>query len=199
MERKSSSHMLINERRDYFRIEDTVLLRYREINESCALANNVPRQFEDDPAFSLMHELQLIDIENNKYVRALTEQSLELEAYIKNLNKKIDLIAAKLVEREEGAPDKVKVKISISEGGLSFHSNSEVAHDSHLAVQLTFLPSQHALVLFCKVINCTRDANGFSVALSFVNLKDSDRQYIAKHIMQLQLAQRRQESDDETS
>lgn len=198
MERKPSSRMLINERRDYFRIEDTVLLRYHQINESCALANNVPRQFEDDPAFSLMHELQLIDTDNNKYIRALTEQSIELEAYIKNLNKKVDLIAAKLVEREEGAPDQVKLNISISEGGLSFHSDSEIAHGSHLAIQLTFLPSQHALVLFCKVINCTREANGFAVALSFVNLKDYDRQYIAKHIMQLQLAQRRQDSSDET-
>lgn len=189
--------MLINERRNYFRIDDTVLLRIQPVNETSALANIIPRQFADDPGYSLMHEMQLIDQENHKYLRLIAGQNPDLEAYLKGLNKKIDLIAAKLVESEQHAPDQQKHKISISEGGLSFLSEIEHAHDSYLAVQLTLLPSQHSLILFCKVINCSPQQSGYTVALSFVNLKDSDRQYIAKHLMQLQLAERRQQSHDQ--
>lgn len=197
MERKQSSHMLINERRNYFRVEDTFLLRIHPIDETSALSNSIPRQFEEDPSYSLMNELQTIDHDNNKYLRGIAELNSEIEAYLKGLNKKIDLIAAKMVESEQQAPDQKKITISISEGGLSFISPKEFAHDSHLALQLTFLPTQHVLILFCKVINCTKVANGYNVALSFVNLSDSDRQYIAKHLMQLQMAERRQQNNED--
>lgn len=198
LERKQSSHMLINERRNFFRIEDTVLLRVHPIDVTRALNNTLPRQFKEDPAYSLMHELQLIDQENHKQLRAIADVSSELESYLKGLSKKIDLIAAKVVESEEHAADQQKLSISISEGGLSFPSGREHAHDSYLAIQLTLLPSQLALVLFCKVINCTPKDSGYTVALSFVNLKDTDRQTIAKHLMHLQLAERRQQSEEKS-
>jgi hypothetical protein len=193
LEHESSSPITANERRNFFRIEDTVLMRYQPIDENSALANHIPSLFKEDPGYSLMQELMEIDRDNNKFLRAIGEKNYELEAYLKGLSKKLDLIAAKVVESDEKAAHQEPHYISISEGGLSFVSPIEYAHDSYIALQMTLLPSHHSLVLFTRVINCSVSDNGYSIALSFVQLKDTERQIITKHIMQLQMAQRRQQ------
>ena len=197
MEHKQSSQDMINERRDYFRIDDTVLLRYLPIDKTSALANIVPRRFSENPSYSLVRELQLIEQENSKFLRAIAEENRDLEAYLKSINKKIELIAGKLMEGEDESSDQQKTHITMSEGGLSFHAVNEHADDSYLALQITFLPSHQPIIVFTKVINCTQHGNDYIVALSFVNLKDTERHIIAKHIMQIQLAQRRQQMPPE--
>ncbi|WP_145999210.1 PilZ domain-containing protein [Oceanicoccus sp. KOV_DT_Chl] len=193
MQRKSPSQPSINERRDYFRVEDTVLMRYHAVDQNSALANHLPPQLKDAPGYSLIRELLSIEQEHSKFLRAIGEENRSLEAYLKGINKKLDLIAGKLIEYEEPAPDQQQYAITLSEGGLSFHSMTEHAHDSYMALQLTLLPNHIPLTVFCRVINCSRNGDDFVTALSFVQLKDADRQIIAKHIMQLQLAERRQQ------
>jgi len=193
LEHESSSSISANERRNFFRIEDTVLMRCQTIDENSALANLIPASFKDDPSFSLMHELMEIDRDNNKLLRVISEQSHELESYLKGLSKKLDLIVAKILKPDEQAAHQEQHTISISESGLSFHSPTKYAHDSYLAVHITLLPSHHSLILFTRVINCSANGGDYDIALSFVQLKETDRQVLAKHIMQLQLAQRRQQ------
>ncbi|MGK0499973.1 MAG: hypothetical protein ACJAYG_001618 [Oceanicoccus sp.] len=183
---------MINERRNFYRIEDTVLLRYQVIDESTALANIVPLHFEEDANYSLMRELQSIDQDNNKHLRPIAELNYELEAYLKGISKKIDLIAVRLAASEEQAPDFKRLNISLSEGGLSFLSAQPLANDSHLAVQLTLLPSRQTVVMFVRVINCTKIEDGHNISCCTVNLQDNHNHIVAKHIIQLQLAQRRQ-------
>lgn len=197
MDHKPSSSRIINERRDFFRIEDKVLMRCRAVDQSSALSNLIPVQFKDDPAFTLMQQLQQLDLDNSQFLRAIAEESRDLEAYLKGINKKIELISSHLLESVEKDPDQQKQSISLSEGGLGFHSALEYAHDSYLAMQLTFLPSHVTIVVFAKIINCTEIEDGHAIAVSFVHLNTTNRKLIAKHIMQLQLAQRRQKSNDE--
>ncbi|MEE8057097.1 MAG: PilZ domain-containing protein [Pseudomonadales bacterium] len=205
MDHKLSPQSIINERRNYYRIEDKVLLRYQAIDESSALANIAPPQFGNNLAHSLMRDLEHIDQENNKYLRSIAETNRELEIYLKAISKKIDTIATRLVETTAPAPDLLSQVISLSEGGLAFRSGVEQANDGYLALQLTLLPSAISLLLFAKVINCSplqaepsthpvESTDGFTIAVSFVNLQDSDRQMIAKHIITLQLLERRQHS-----
>ena len=197
MPHKSPSQETLNERRNYFRIEDTVMMRFQPVDQNSALAHHLPPQLKDAPGYSLIRELQQIDQENHKFLRVISENNRDLESYLKGLNKKIDLIAAKLIEYEEPAPDQREYKISLSEGGLSFCTQKEYAHGSYLAMQLTLLPSYLPITLFARVINCSAKKTEYRTAVSFVNLKDTDRQLIAKHIMQLQLAQRRQIIDEQ--
>lgn len=196
MDSKPTTQTMINERREYFRIEDKVQLRYICIDESSALAHVVPTEFGEDIGYSLIRELQRIDRENNPLLRTIAEQSRELEQYLRGLNRKIELIATRIASETDSLDFKEQQVISLSEGGMAFHARKELAHGSHLALQLTLQPSHLTLVLFGRVINCSLinndPAQGFSVAVSFVNIQVEDRQTIAKHIMQVQLAQRRQ-------
>ncbi len=187
-----------NERRSFFRVNDQVLLRYQPVDESSALANRIPAAFKTDPGYCLMQELQAIDRNHAVFLRAIAEQNRDLEAYLKGQDKKLELIAAKIIEHEGTAPDQKKQRVSISEGGLSIQSDSPLANNGYLALQITLLPTHHTLMVFAKVINCSAvSAGGYNIALSFIHLKDSDRQQLAKHIMQLQLTQRRNKTSDD--
>lgn len=189
---------MINERRNYFRIEDDVLFRYQTIDKSAAIANIIPAQFIADPSYSLMREIQAIDSESSKYLHVIAEQNHELEMYLRSISKKIDVIAAHIVEKTSPINDQKSQHISISEGGLSFHSDSKLPHDEFLAIQLSFLPSHQTVVLFAKIINCSSiESGGFSIAVSFVHLSDSDSSIVAKRIMQLQQSRKRLELSGE--
>lgn len=197
MEHEPSSSRLDNERRDFFRIIDTVMMRVRPVNQSAALANIIPAQFRDDPAFALMQQLQQIDHDNSQFLWSIAEKNRDVEAYLKGINRKIELISAHLIASADNDPDQSKQTISLSEGGLGFHSDIEYGHDSYLAIQVTLLPSRATVVLFAKVINCTKKADDFAVAVGFVQLNKTTRKLIAKHIMQLQLAERRKHHEED--
>jgi PilZ domain len=192
LDRQPPYEKSFKERRNFFRIEDDVLLRYVPIDQSGALANRVPAQFSEDPCYSLMRELQDIELENNNFLRFISDGNRDLGNYLKSINKKIDLIAATLANSLDPIPDHQSQRISLSEAGLSFCSHCELANDDYVAMQLTLKPTFVTLVLFAKIINCSEGKNGFNIALSFVHLNDNDRQMLAKHIMQLQLAAKRQ-------
>lgn len=196
MEHEPSPQTLNNERRDFFRVEDKVLLRYQAIDESSALANNIPPQFAEELGYSLLRDLQQLDSENSVHLRALAEQNRDLEQYLKAINSKIDAIAQHLAKSSSTAQEQHNTLISLSEGGLALRTDRELANDSYVALQLTLLPSHISLVLFARVINCSAQADEFSVALSFVHLKEYDRLVLTKHIMQIQLAERRQQNNE---
>lgn len=201
MNDKPPTPSMENERRDYFRITDKVQLRYTCVDENSALSNKIPNEFQDDIGYSLVRELELIDREHSPQLRAIAELSRDLEVYLKAINRKIELIASKLATSGSAPDHKDQQVVSLSEGGMSFRANKAIADDSCLALQLTLLPSHITLVLFGRVINCSSLESGengppYSVAVSFVHLREDDRQTLAKHIMQLQLAQRRQQHEE---
>lgn len=188
---QQSQHSRQHERRDYFRIEDTVLLRYIEVDRSLAQANQIPAQFSDDLRFSLMQQLHAIDSESSKYLRSITQTNSDLEAYLKLLNKKIETLASALINSVDPVTDQQKIAVSLSEGGVCFTADNALAVGSFTALQLTLLPTYVTLVLFTEIADCSAIKDGFRIVMSFVHLKDADRQQLAKHIMQWQLAAKR--------
>ena len=182
------------ERREYFRVEDVAQLRYIQIDEPSALAGRIPSEFQDEIGYSLIRELQRIDRDHQQYLRAIAEKNRDLETYLKAINRKIELIVSHLAsDNDNGA---TMQQISLSEGGIGFPSTTPLKLGTYLAIQITLQPSHLTLVLFTRVLECqiATDNSGepFSVSAGFIGLNEEDRQTIARHIMQVQLAQRRQ-------
>lgn len=184
---------MATEQRHFFRIEDDVYLQTLPVSEAQAIEQHIPKEFSDGPGHGLMRNLMHIDHENGKLMRAIGDVSRELEQYLHNLNRKIELVAQHLSGLDnETAPDSMR-HVTLSEGGIAFPAAQAVVNGSHLAVQITLLPSQITLVLFAKVIQCTPQASQFQIATSFCGLTEGDRQILARHIMQVQQRQRRRE------
>lgn len=181
------------EHRNYFRVEDEVIIRVAPCSEEAAFNGTIPSEFHEDDDFSLVNELQRIDHDNQQLLNQFAHQYRELELYLRGLNKKIDLIASQLVKSKQH--NKSKQVVTLSEGGIRFHSHQSFTKDRIIAIQLFLLPSYVSVILFGRVINCTSAGNGYSISTMFIGLSDTNRQILARQIMQVQLAAKRQQSD----
>ncbi len=185
------------DRREYFRVEDQLILRYCIVPPEAVGNMPAERHFDNSEMFALLRELRQIDQEHNNVLRALTEQNRDLSAYLKSINRKIDIIANALATLSHGHTDQAPRRVSISEAGIAFAADLNLMPGKYLALELVLLPNHTGLALYGEVLE-TRNPDGLTV-VSFVRVRESDRQILAKHILQVQIAVKRQQAKSDST
>jgi hypothetical protein len=201
-----------DDRREYYRIEDTIALDFSLL--SGADAHSSDPLHDNSPLFNLLSELHLMDFESQHLLRHITERDRTLANYLKVMNKRIDLLGQAVAQsllRDIGAPRRV----SISEGGISFNHGKAIATGSHLAlkvvlmpqalglllraqVKVVLMPQALGLLLRAQVVHCqVREDGQFEIGTEFEALTDAQRQLLARHILQKQALERRQARGEE--
>lgn len=107
------------DRREYYRIEDTIALEIRPLSIPEAADQEVLQ--DASPLFNLLSELHLSEFESQHLLRQISERERSIAAYLKAMNKRIDLLSqviALTVLGEIGEPQPV----IISEGGIDFNT-----------------------------------------------------------------------------
>jgi hypothetical protein len=179
------------ERREYFRVEDQLILRYREVPRDAVGDSPPERHFDNSEVFELLRELRHIDHEHNNVLRTLAEQNRELGLYLKNVNRKIELVANALASLDQLQQGQTPQSVSISESGLAFVTDPHLTVGTTLALELILLPQHTGLALYGEVV-MNRDEPSAQSVVAFLRLRESDRQILAKHILQVQIAAKRQ-------
>ena len=179
-----------DDRREYYRIEDTIALDFSLLSRAEAHASDPLH--DNSPLFNLLSELHLMDFESQHLLRHISERDRTLANYLKVMNKRIDLLGQAVAQsllRDIGAPRKV----SISEGGISFNHGQAIPSGSHLAIKMVLMPQALGLLLRAKVVHCQARQDGqFEIGTEFEALTDAQRQLLARHILQKQALERRQ-------
>ncbi|MDM8347838.1 PilZ domain-containing protein [Pseudomonas sp. sp1636] len=179
-----------DDRREYYRIDDTIALEFTPLSGAEALASD--ELHDSSPLFNLLSELHLLDFESQHLLRHISERDRPLANYLKVINKRIDLLGQAVAQsllRDIGTPRRV----CLSEGGVSFNSAQNLAIGSHLAIKIVLMPQALGLLLRAKVIHCQALAEQqFEIGTAFEALTDAQRQLLARHILQRQARERRQ-------
>ncbi|VVN77543.1 hypothetical protein PS712_00829 [Pseudomonas fluorescens] len=176
------------DRREYYRIEDTIALEIRPLSATEATGQEVLQ--DASPLFNLLSELHLSEFESQHLLRQINERDRNIAAFLKSQNKRIDLLSqviALTVLGQIGEPQPV----IISEGGIDFQHPTPIAADSRLSVKLVLMPQALGLLLRARVTHCDRKGDGFDVGTEFEHLTDAQRQLLARHILQKQAQERR--------
>ena len=176
------------DRREYYRIEDTIALEIRPLSALEAAGQEVLQ--DASPLFNLLSELHLSEFESQHLLRQISERDRNLAAFLKSQNKRIDLLSqviAITVLGQIGEPQPV----IISEGGIDFQHPSPIAAGSRLSIKLVLMPQALGLLLRARVTHCDRKGDGFDVGTEFEHLTDAQRQLLARHILQRQAQERR--------
>jgi len=176
------------DRREYYRIEDTIALEIRPLSASEAAGQEVLQ--DASPLFNLLSELHLSEFESQHLLRQINERDRNIAAFLKSQNKRIDLLSqviAITVLGQIGEPQPV----IISEGGIDFQHPSPIAAGSRLSVKLVLMPQALGLLLRARVTHCDRKGEGYDVGTEFEHLTDAQRQLLARHILQRQAQERR--------
>lgn len=179
------------ERREYFRVEDKIVLRYRAVPRDAVLNAPAERHFNNSEVFELLRELRQIDHEHNNVLRTLAEQNRDLGLYLKNVNRKIELVANALASLDQSQQGQEPQLASISESGIAFVAEPKLEVGSVVALEMVLLPQHTALALYGEVV-MNRDQPPARSVVTFLQLREGDRQILARHILQVQIAAKRQ-------
>ncbi|GGY70972.1 hypothetical protein GCM10011613_14400 [Cellvibrio zantedeschiae] len=183
----------MSERRSYFRIDETIALEFKNVDELTANKNQPDALFNNANSLKLYSELKKIDADNAQFLFQIKELSRPLAEYLHNLNRKIELLGQQLMADQKPSPPSKTIKqVNLSEGGIAFGSSSALNTDDFIGLRIVFLPSNAGLILFAKVIRCEPSNTGeFQVAAKFHRITDLQQQLIGQQIMRAQMAEKR--------
>ncbi|RRV07282.1 PilZ domain-containing protein [Pseudomonas sp. v388] len=178
------------ERREYYRIEDSVALEINPLSRAGQATGNAGE--DTSVLFDLLSELHVSEFESQHLLRQLDERDRVLTSFLKAMNKRVDLLGRVIAHTalgDLGEPQPVK----LSEGGVEFNSYQEFAAGERLSVKMVLMPQAAGLLLRARVIHChPAGAGRFSIGTEFIDLPDAQRQLLARHVLQRQAQQRRQ-------
>ncbi|UAW96974.1 PilZ domain-containing protein [Halopseudomonas nanhaiensis] len=172
-----------DDKRDFFRIQDTLVLDYRRVP-----GPDVDAEFaEHSPLLGLLSDLHRLDYESQHLLRQIAERDRALANYLKVINKRIDLIG-KAVSLQLGEESGNPTKVTLSEGGMAFDSSEAIEPGTWLALRMVLQPTPLGLAVTACVIRCKplSGSAGWNIAVSFDGLDDQQRQLLARHILQKQ-------------
>lgn len=184
------------ERREYYRIDDQVILHYRRVGEQDValildkLQNNRPDRFTVAANFAvtsrqLSHLLQRIRTQN-------PDLGMALDA----MDRKMNLLAQLLVTDEVGLDDQQTLQVSLSGGGMAFNCPEELALGELIETRLVLYPHMTGILALSRVVSCQRRTEPgvgypWRVALEYEHLREQDRDLLCKHILDRQMEERR--------
>ncbi|MDN4547729.1 MULTISPECIES: PilZ domain-containing protein [unclassified Pseudomonas] len=176
------------DRREYYRIEDTIALEIRPLSATEATGQEVLQ--DASPLFNLLSELHLSEFESQHLLRQISERDRNLAAFLKSQNKRIDLLSQVVAITALGQIGQPQPVI-ISEGGLDFQHPTPIAAESRLSVKLVLMPQALGLLLRARVTHCDRKGDGYDIGTEFEHPTDAQRQLLARYILQKQAQERR--------
>ncbi|WP_019530263.1 PilZ domain-containing protein [Dasania marina] len=179
--------------RNYFRVSSEVKIRTVPCSQQQVEKELWPKALSKSPSLLLLEALKITEHEAAPLLRSIGEQNRAVEQYLRNINKRLELIGSYLNESSEQQNDSSEQHVLISEGGIEYKVDS-LSHSKlgdYLALEVILSLSQSALSLFGKVINVREKNKQYLIGVEFLQLKELDRQQLAKHVIQQQLADKR--------
>jgi len=189
------------ERRNFFRLQDSVYIEYRqateaEVKKDLKGEKNAPKA--DDVSF----QLDAVSKQISPLLADLKSTSSAVYPVLELLNRKVDLISSMLffdhfVNTEEGSGSLSTSTVDISEGGVSFDSQTPFKHGTYVYVRLVIVGFRYGLETFGKVRHCgdlskEKGADGetpnarFRIGLEFPHLSEYDRKQLTRYIFDRQ-------------
>ncbi|MGB5326118.1 MAG: hypothetical protein WBN40_11935 [Pseudomonadales bacterium] len=179
------------DRRQRFRIDDTAILEVSSIEAEALDARVADDFFKPSAPFRLMREIRTIDTDNAGLLRTIGDQHSELAAYLEAMNRKIDAVGNAVAEAILSEDQRLQ-SIDLSEGGIGFSHDVELKREGYYAIKVWFHRALVGISAFIRVVASSRAIDGgYHISAAFHRLPESERQVVARHVMQVQAEQQR--------
>lgn len=176
------------ERREYFRIDDQVLLNLRPIVEADVAAvrerilDRVPDRFTVAANFAVNSRATA------RLLHGLASGSPDAARYMRLMDQKLNQLARLFVLDEVERGDYPLLNVNLSAGGLVFPSRHEFAAGELVEMRMVLYPDMVGILTVSRVIYCERFANQpgdfpWQIAVEYEHIRESDRDLLCSHIM----------------
>lgn len=189
----------IEEKRRYFRVNDTINLLHKVIDKNNVSAlSHVSNDVLGN--CSLTAALDVLAQEARMLSPRLERRDPEMFEYLKIIDTKINLIAQAIHAQNEEFSEHDTREVSLSATGLAFSNDVAIAVGEILELRMLLTSCMAVIVAYAKVVQC-KDIFGdsperpFAICVEYVNLTEDDRELLIKHVIKKQLQQLRDKNE----
>jgi hypothetical protein len=183
----------IEERRDFFRIDDEVSLFYKTIEEKRVTE---PHQVSDNilNSCSLSTALEMLSKDSALLLHRLEKSQPDVADYLRLLDSKIDLIAQAVMMQGFEVNESDTRNVNVSATGMAFNCEIDLKAGDFLEIKMLLISSMAVIVTYGRVVYCQKGQPNDSrypyfVGVDFINMKDEDREMLIKYVIRKQLQQ----------
>lgn len=176
------------ERREYFRIRDQVILDYRRIDSAQAafIAEEIHRDLPD--RFTVASRFEAGSRVMTRLTHTFAGQMPDLAHYLRHMDDKLNHLARLFVMDEINVQDRTPEFVTLSGGGISFGVDKEYKVGDLFELRIVLLPSFIGILSVGSVVHCdslkgTQGAGPWNLAIEYRDIREPDRDLLVKHIM----------------
>lgn len=187
------------EKRRYFRVNDTINLLYKVIDKkNTDAASHVSNDVLGN--CSLTSALDVLTEEARMLSPRLERRDPEMFEYLKIIDTKINLIAQALSIQSGQFSEHDTREVSLSATGLAFSNEKAIAVGELMELRMLLTSCMAVIVAYANVVQCkdiSRDSpdRPFAICVEYVNLKEEDQELLIKHVVKKQLQQLRDKNE----
>lgn len=171
------------ERRQFFRIENSLGFSYQRISDAEAKQRQVQLQNN-----ARLHTLDGFESRIRSLIEASRVQTPNVAELADLLNKKLNLLITQL-EIDQGllmhGPNKL-CDVNISACGMAFQVDEAIPEGERLLIELQLLPDETRLQIVARSIGCSHKGDGYYIRLEFHDMAVDDQELLIHHIVQHQ-------------
>jgi len=177
------------ERREYYRINDVVFLRYEILTDVPGAPDGAPEETGsvEISAGSLLAE---IDRELNKTINNIWREQPSMAQALGLLNRKISILAEQALDYEETESRSYdSAMVSLSGSGIAFEAREKIADGARLRLSMILRPSQVTMTILGTVISCEERLSSASMPFWVRVDFDDDpmaQEQLIQHVVQKQ-------------
>jgi len=193
-----------DERREFFRIDDEVVMEYRlvQADQVTAVRERLADRVPD--GFTVAATFQTNSRTMNRMLQGFSASNPDLSRYLRMMDQKLNHLARLFVMSEMQADEQQRVIVNLSAGGMTFPSRQELSPGQLLEMRFAMVPDMLGILCVAKVVYCQRTAVGagehpWQIAVEYEVIRESDRDLLCSHIMQRETELRRLAREEQDS
>ena len=190
-----------SDRRKYFRIEDSIILKYRVVKAETQESAQHDAELNRVRIETARAALFGIETDFQEMCEPLAREYPSLVDVLQILNRKINLlervISSEMLHSSTAVSDFIDHEaksVNLSGGGMSLQASEVLPEHARLIIDMVLLPSHDPIRVFGQVMHC-REApeNNYEIGVEFVEMNSQDRERIIRHTLQRQAEQIRRD------
>lgn len=193
------------ERRQYFRIDDTLRVSLRRVTRE-----EIERGFErmnelSENSFTVMASMAAITSQMTVHLRRIENEMPDVAAYLKGLDRKIEVLGRTLITQNSTFVSDHAQGVNLSAGGMSLDSPERYDVHTKVEIRMLLFPSFTGVLTYGEVVDCRELAESertaeshYRLRIEFTHIREQDRDILIRHILRRQgdeLRARREESE----
>lgn len=187
------------EKRRYFRINDTISLQYKIVDEKTTeryshISQNVLNNCSLTAALDVMRQ------ECRLLAPRLERRDPEFFEYLRLIDTKIDLIAQAVEPNEIAFCQQDHREVTISATGVAFTNEQAIDEGAFLELRMLLTSAMSVVVAYGRVVQCKPNpennvAYPVIICAEFINMTEEDRELVVRHVVKKQMQMLRDKNE----